>query len=311
MFSAFKEIYRVLKPDGIAIIMFTHKSVDVWSLMLTKLLDANLYLTASWAINTEMDQRLRAQHSATMDATIILVCRRRSSRTIGYEDNVKKDIQATISTHLTRMWDLNIRGANLFISAIGPTVKIFSQYTHVVQLSGAELTLKDILTYLQQQVTQFALNKILNNNEPTLLDQITKFWIVWFLFYGYTAISYSDGNLLAKVFNIDLDSLASQEELVIIRYNKVFLAKSIDRISVLEKIMLNNSKQTSLISKIHWILILWYKEQFTELETFLKAIELQKNIGFWSLIQLISEILQTSSNEKQWLQAIIQKYSTE
>lgn len=309
LLSAFKEIYRVLKPAGLAVIMFTHKSVDVWDLLLTKLLNANLYLTASWAINTEMDQRLRAQHSATMDATIILVCRKRFSNTIGYEDLVKKEIKEIISAHLTNMWNLNIKGANLFISAIGPAIKIYGQYTHVARLSGDYITLKDVLEYLQHLVTQFALNKVLNDKEHIMLDQITKFWVVWFLFYGYTQISYSDGNLLAKAFNIDLDLLATKEEFVKIRKNKIQLAKSIERASVLEKIMINNAKSSSLISKIHWILILWYREQFNELETFLKTIGLQGNNDFWHITQLISEIFMDSLNEKQWIQAIIQKYS--
>jgi len=52
--QAFREIHRVLKPDGIAVIVFAHKTTAAWETVLQALLDAGLYMTASWPIHTEM-----------------------------------------------------------------------------------------------------------------------------------------------------------------------------------------------------------------------------------------------------------------
>ncbi|MFZ8844824.1 hypothetical protein [Thermoflexus sp.] len=68
--QAFREIHRVLKPDGIAVIVFAHKTTAAWETVLQALLDAGLYMTASWPIHTEMQARLRAQESAALASSI-------------------------------------------------------------------------------------------------------------------------------------------------------------------------------------------------------------------------------------------------
>ncbi|MGC8753400.1 MAG: DUF1156 domain-containing protein, partial [Fervidicoccaceae archaeon] len=49
--KAFKEIYRVLKPNGIAVIVYTHKSTAGWETMINSLLESGLVITASWPID--------------------------------------------------------------------------------------------------------------------------------------------------------------------------------------------------------------------------------------------------------------------
>ena len=46
--KAFKEIARVLKPDGIATIVYTHKSTSGWEALINPLLESGLVPTASW-----------------------------------------------------------------------------------------------------------------------------------------------------------------------------------------------------------------------------------------------------------------------
>ncbi|MDW8314191.1 MAG: LAGLIDADG family homing endonuclease, partial [Rhodovarius sp.] len=57
--QAFREIHRVLRPGGIAVIVFAHKTTEAWETVINALLKAGLYMTASWPIHTEMQSRLR------------------------------------------------------------------------------------------------------------------------------------------------------------------------------------------------------------------------------------------------------------
>jgi putative DNA methylase len=59
--QSFREIHRVLKPDGIAVIVFAQKTTEAWETVINALLEAGLYMTASWPIHTEMQARLNAQ----------------------------------------------------------------------------------------------------------------------------------------------------------------------------------------------------------------------------------------------------------
>ena len=53
MAAIFAECRRVLKPDGIMTLMFTHKATGAWDALTTGLIEAGFAITASWPINTE------------------------------------------------------------------------------------------------------------------------------------------------------------------------------------------------------------------------------------------------------------------
>src|SRR3990172_2306348 len=91
--KAFKEIYRVLKPEGIACIVFSHKSTEAWETIINALLNSGLYLTASWPIHTEMKARLIAKESAALASSIYMVCRKRTEKKTAYFNEIKPQIE--------------------------------------------------------------------------------------------------------------------------------------------------------------------------------------------------------------------------
>ncbi|MEI9479698.1 MAG: DUF1156 domain-containing protein, partial [Deltaproteobacteria bacterium] len=58
--KSFQEIQRVLKPNGITIIVYAHKSTEGWETLINSLLDSGLIITSAWPINTEMGSRMNA-----------------------------------------------------------------------------------------------------------------------------------------------------------------------------------------------------------------------------------------------------------
>ena len=53
--KSFQEIYRVLKPNGTAVIVYAHKSTEGWETLINSLLDSGLIMTGAWPLHTEMD----------------------------------------------------------------------------------------------------------------------------------------------------------------------------------------------------------------------------------------------------------------
>ncbi|NIO46790.1 MAG: DNA methylase, partial [Planctomycetales bacterium] len=89
---------------------------------INSLLEAGLVVTASWPLHTEMGTRLRARESAALASSIFIVCRVRAAEAEGYLDDVRQELAATIRERLDFFWKQGIRGADFFISAIGPAV---------------------------------------------------------------------------------------------------------------------------------------------------------------------------------------------
>lgn len=58
MAAIFAESRRVLKPNGIMTVMFTHKDTSAWDALTKGLIEAGFIITASWPVNTEAEGSL-------------------------------------------------------------------------------------------------------------------------------------------------------------------------------------------------------------------------------------------------------------
>ena len=79
MAAIFAECRRVLKPDGIMTLMFTHKATGAWDALTKGLIESGFVITASWPINTESEGGLHIKNKAAAKSTIFLVCRPRAA----------------------------------------------------------------------------------------------------------------------------------------------------------------------------------------------------------------------------------------
>ena len=65
MEQAMREVSRCLRPNGIAAVMFAHKTTAAWEQLISGLLGAGLIVNASWPFHTELKNRLRGQDSGS------------------------------------------------------------------------------------------------------------------------------------------------------------------------------------------------------------------------------------------------------
>ena len=129
--KSFQEIYRVLKPNGIAIIVYAHKSTEGWETLINSLLDSGLIMTGAWPLNTERKSRLRSQESATLASSIYIVARKMERESTGFYNEVKAEITSHLNARLHRLWEEGLGGADFFIAAIGSAIEVFGKYEKV------------------------------------------------------------------------------------------------------------------------------------------------------------------------------------
>src|SRR5207244_4230346 len=117
----FGEFNRGRTAHGIACVMFAHKSTSAWETLIAALIRAGLSVTSSWPFHTEMKSRMIAQGTAALASSVTLVCRKRRTHSgNGFWDDVRKELQQVAKERLDFFWSQGIRGADFFISAIGP-----------------------------------------------------------------------------------------------------------------------------------------------------------------------------------------------
>jgi len=186
--AAFKECTRVLKDDGICVVVYAHKAISAWETLVAALLRAGLLVEGSWPFSTEMANRLRGRDSAALASSIFLVCRKRHSTAGGGRaTSVREEIRHNVHTRLNDFWQQGLRGADFFISAIGPATAAFSRYDEVRTLSGELVTVSTLLEWVQEAVADYALQRVFAAADAPSdgstgigsVDDQTRFYVLW------------------------------------------------------------------------------------------------------------------------------------
>jgi putative DNA methylase len=164
--EAFTEMRRVLTPQGIASIVFAHKTTEGWEALLTGMIRAGFCLSASWPIATERSARLNAKESAALATSVHLVCRPRPDEAlIGDWGEVLRELPKRVGDWMERLQGEGIRGADLVFACIGPALEIFSQYRKVETADGREVKLAEYLEKVWEVVGRAALEQVLGTAE--------------------------------------------------------------------------------------------------------------------------------------------------
>jgi len=234
--QAFREMHRVLKPDGIAIIVFAHKTTEAWETVLNALLRAGLYPTAALPIHTEMQARLLAQGNAALASSIYLVCRKRVGARVGFWGDLKPQIVDAIERRLHQFWDAGVRGADLFISAIGPALAVFGQYARVERASGEAVGASVLLTLVREQVSRYALERILREREVVVeLDALSQFYLLYRWSYGHAEVPFDEARKLAASVGLELTEVWGVGRLIAPAQGKSGESKRVKVLAPLER----------------------------------------------------------------------------
>ncbi|MGC8863036.1 MAG: DUF1156 domain-containing protein, partial [Armatimonadota bacterium] len=287
--QAFGEIRRVLKPDGIAVVVFAHKTTAAWESVIQALLDAGLYMTASWPIHTEMQTRLNALESAALASSIYMVCRKRTSDETADFAQVRAQIQTNVEEKLAQFWQEGIRGADFFFSAIGPAVEAFGKYRRVEKASGEPVSAGELLEYVQRVVCEFALRRVLHDGTSMAdVDMTTRFYLLFRWTYNHARVHFDEARKLATGVGVELTELWNEGGLVVKEKENIFVPGPLERAR--SERFLRKTEFNTMIDALHKAC--WYRHQnnTTALAQHLAATYGNRD-SFWQVAQAISEVL--------------------
>jgi adenine-specific DNA methylase len=186
MQRAFIQARRVVTPNGIAVVVFAHKSTAGWEAILSALLQAGWIATASWPIDTERASRTNAIGTASLASSVHIVCRPReapdgSVRTdaIGGWRDVLAELPNRIHDWMPRLAEEGIVGADAIFACLGPALEIFSRYSRVEKASGDPVQLKEFLEQVWTAVAKEALAMIFTGADATGFEEDARLTAMW------------------------------------------------------------------------------------------------------------------------------------
>ena len=296
---SFQEIHRVLKPNGVAVIVYAHKSTEGWETLINSLIDSGLIMTGAWPLRTEMKTRLRANESAVLASSIYIVARKMERQPTGFYNEVKEEMKTHLNAKLHRLWEEGLSGADFFIAAIGSAIEVFGKYEQVMDFEGKVVRADRLLDDVREIATDYAVRQILHNGFAGEISDLTRFYVLWRWEYGEARVPFDEARKLAQSCGIDL----AQEW-----GGKGFIVKEKQFIRVLgpRSRQLDELKDESeLIDVLHHVLLLWEKSQRDEMLRVLRDSDFGDSEAFYRVAQAISETLPVESREKKLLDGFL------
>ena len=231
MASIFAECRRVLKPNGIMTLMFTHKATGAWDALTKGLMEAGFAITASWPINTEAEGSLHIRNKAAANSTIFLVCRPRPTtlqvRENLYWEDVEPRVAHAVRRRVHAFQDAGIGGVDLYLASFGPALEEFSRHWPLQRGTPRPVpeerrrrrqqvlfeeewdpyaaTPEDALETARREVKRWRLNQLTHLKTDADLDPTTAFFVLAWDAFRSPVFAYDEALRLARAVGVDLD----------------------------------------------------------------------------------------------------------
>jgi len=297
--KAFQEIFRILKPKGIATIVYAHKSIEGWETLINSLLNSGLVMTGAWPLRTEMAGRVNANETASLASSIYIVCRKMERQAIGFYNEVKEELKQHLHRKLHRLWEEGIGGADFFIAAIGSAIEVFGKYEKVMDFSGTLITTQQLLSDVREIAADYAFRQILPDGVVGNVSDFTRFYVLWRRSYGEVKVHFDEARKLAQSCHIDLTQIWGKKGCV--RKTKEF----IQLLGPQQRKPEDLQDTTELIDVLHHALLLYKQDKRQEMYQLLALTGYGKSGVFYRVAQAINETLPLDSDERKLLEGFL------
>lgn len=197
MANAFRAMAHSLEPWGLTGVVFAHTDPDAWATLIEGLLEAELIPAASWPIDTEHQNKVSGLGQARLSTSVWMACRKREGAAVdAFLSDVIHEMRPVIRERLLYFWSKGIRGADFFISAIGPALSVFGQHNRVLRPDGSEVTVRDFLDLVRRESTSVALEQVLHGADLGQVDPITRQYVTWVWSYSRASLDAGEARAL-------------------------------------------------------------------------------------------------------------------
>ncbi len=228
MATIFAECRRVLKPEGVMTVMFTHKATGAWDALGKALIDGGFSVTASWPINTEAEGSLHIKDKASANSTIFLVCRPRVERPnddVRYWEDVAPLVARTVRERVQTFQAAGISGVDLYLACFGPALQVLAEHWPLRRgqprpelrtrrgqqpLFGEEadpyaVTPEDALGEARREVKRWRMEQITQTARQIELDALTEWFVLSWDAFKSPVFPYDEALQMARAVGVDLD----------------------------------------------------------------------------------------------------------
>lgn len=245
------------------------KLVDLttgWETLLEALIGSGFQITATWPVRASQKWRMVSMGTNALASYIVLACRLRSPKAPQIDRrSFVAELKRDLPTALRHLQQGNVAPVDFAQASIGPGMAIYSQYSSVVDSSGASMSIRAALSLINQ-----TLSEVLSEQEDDF-DSETRWAISWFDQHGFEAGDYGEAELLSKAKVTSISGL-QHSQIVNSKGGRVSLRRPSDLPSDWEPLEEN---RIPIWEATHHLLRIYYYEKAGDSST----AELLKKLG--------------------------------
>jgi putative DNA methylase len=207
------ECRRVLKPDGLMTLMFTHKSQEAWEALTRSLIEAGWTITASFPVESEFTASMHQKNMAAAASSIFLACRQRGRNVFGPAlwtglagQGVQQQIRQAVKEALIEFAPLHLTPVDEMVAAYGRALRVLSQQWPVMDGDEAVGPIR-AMNEASRVVAEHQIARITRGSLAVDdLDPETAMTLTLYGIWGLNALAYDEALNLSRSLNIALSA---------------------------------------------------------------------------------------------------------
>ncbi len=217
--EAFQEAHRVLKPDGVLTVMFTHKRVDAWDTLGAALLEAGFSIGSSWPVRTESEHSLHQAKKNAASSTILLTCTKRTGTEPAWWADIRGEVEHAAEEAARRFAEQGLTGIDLTLATYGPVLSVLSRrwpvYTGELDEDGRSVVLRPELALdLARRRVAGLKKRALLGGRDVAFDAVTDWYLLAWADFAAAEFPFDEGRKLCLATDVEMDDLAKTHKVV-------------------------------------------------------------------------------------------------
>ena len=311
MARSFAAMEQSLEFGGLLGVVFAHTRPDAWATLIEGLLGSGLVPDASWPIDTELQSKISAGSRANLKTSVWMACRKREEKAgEAFLGDVMDEMRPVIRERLLYFWGKGIRGADFFISAIGPALSVFGRHRRVLRPDGAEVSVRDLLDIVRRESTTVALEQVLHGADLGVVDPITRQYVTWVWSYSRAPLDSGEAIALCLATGAAYDDMTRPHSIAAQgreKSKKVVRLRTVRQRSMEDEDLGHGSpaRPAPLIDQLQHAAWLWGQNRADALGTFRGSLGETRWAAMHTLGQAVAECLPDGDEDRRIINGLL------
>lgn len=304
---AFSEYYRVLRDDGVMTVQFNHKESGAWDVLTKSLIDAGFEITASWAVSTENPQNLHQAKKNSVSSTVLLVCRKRDpDAEQAWWDDLRPEVANLVEKRAPEFEENDITGIDLYLSAFGSALNVFSRSYPILDSSGEEVRPEVAFAEARKAIANYRFRKLVQTDTAGF-DPLTQWYLLAWDAFKAREFPFDEARQLAlAVGGFDVNDLAKTYKLLASKSGNCTLLTPKQRHKKRAfSADADNFSNLYLVDALHAIIAIYQEEQNPQLvRNFMQKTGLNNNDMLMKTLEIAFKVMPTKTEEHKTLTSL-------